>query len=462
MKISITDSSSMAMRACAAALRGEILNPIEVSLPERLLLPLVSRSRKLLRVAVDHYLKRMSVPRSALRFLTEEDFALFATSIYNIPREKKFKYVVMGAPSGAVSHLAAMLHAPFLSHSFLLRVKAKKRKPEDFPSVLKSASSVALNLCRTLTNAEVVIHYDPVHDRSMLRFLDTVRVKLLQLPIQYIDFIKRHLHREGTVILVECTFQWYRYQTDDRIFVQIGGFGGIGPDEYIYGSDRLDRWLEGLKSRHKSGWSITDMQQEVGRESEWGSPPQFIESARNFCIEEGIDLLVLRSKNPFDLSSLVFYTFLSSYCTNSNPITIYIDSFTATNPTFNLKTCTAPLWIPYVSDNCFSFLKEFLRRLDPGIKNLVSKIFLTLFPTMDTTPDLVPLDMWLSLLSDVSDVHLVGNNRKFYPLDPGFFIRYPSELRKLLKRFKRSLTQPVDAEDVVRVCRKAGIEVRKY
>ncbi|MCD6562945.1 MAG: hypothetical protein J7K23_03380 [Thermoproteales archaeon] len=61
---------------------------------------------------------------------------------------------------------------------------------------------------------------------------------------------------------------------------------------------------------------------------------------------------------------------------------------------------------------------------------------LTLVLTFTKTPDQVLIVKWLELLSKHGKPHLIAVNKKHYPFDIAYYLRYPKELKKLKEKWK--------------------------
>ena len=89
----------------------------------------------------------------------------------------------------------------------------------------------------------------------------------------------------GTVLYLDCSARWLQFPLSDRFAYQVGGWGGITPEEFISGSERIDRFLESAGSPHRGGWRIPEVEPVWSVESEWGSEPGLDRAIAVFAAE---------------------------------------------------------------------------------------------------------------------------------------------------------------------------------
>ena len=354
------------------------------------------------------------------------------------------EFVVIGAPSGAAAHLSSLLNAPFLTQHFLLLVKRRVEDVDDVWARLESGATVARELLKlSKREVEVVVHYDPVHDRLILKYLDTVRFKLKSLPEAYRSFISRVLGRSGAIVFLDVDYEWKQYVIEEGLFMQVGGLGGISPDEYLYGSTRLSEWLESRGSRATS-WNLDCEYPVVERsESEWGTAPGLEEEVEEFASDAGYEFIKIHVNSPVELSERVFEVFVKAFGrAGVGASRFFLDCFTAINPFFNMQTSSIPVWLPFNCEYSYGFAKSIANKLAEfsGERALA---LLTLLPNYDETPDQVHPREWVAALENVADVLLVGTSTERYPLD----LLYPFNYMKDIAELHRELRKPAPRPD---------------
>jgi hypothetical protein len=335
---------------------------------------------------------------------------LFTWCVRQYPQDRSYSAVVVGSPNGAVAHLAALLRAPLLTSSLLLAFRRPAISPED----VKGAQEYARPLLKTLTQSqrtplEAVHHYDPLHDRLLVKHASLIRLKLHALPGAYQAFIRERLEPDGTLVLINCRYRWPQYRLSERAYVQIGGLGGVPSAEY------LQRWPLRLPL-------------EVRRESEWGCPEPFAESIREFADQEGFELLEIALDHPWDYSLLAYKAYLT--CEGVRQGWVLFDCFNQQNPRTNVLTGLPAVWLPFNTQDAFKQTQDFLKGKG------VERIYITLVPSFSRAPDTVPLERWRQLLAKHSnDLQLVGISSSRYPADPLAPFCFIAAIRNLQRRF---------------------------
>ncbi|UCF10307.1 MAG: hypothetical protein JSW65_01090, partial [Candidatus Bipolaricaulota bacterium] len=255
---------------------------------------------------------------------------------------------------------------------------------------------------------ELVCHVDPEHDRSLVRVVHFVRVKLHDLPGCYRDFIASRLAPGGALILIDCDYSWPQYVLGERRYLQVGGLGAIAADDY------------------GSRWPL-DLPLEQRRESEWGCPPQFAAAAERFAVEVGAAALPLHYDHPATYSLLARDAFAA--CAGARRHLLMIDSFNHFNPRTNLATGIPPLWLPF---NTIDGL-DLVRRATEGEAS--ERFFLIPLPSFTRSPDTASLGSWRELLTPRGEVEFLGVSPRLYPADPLAPYRLARDLQALRTRY---------------------------
>jgi len=346
------------------------------------------------------------------------------------PEDRQYGAIVVGSPNGGVAHLAALLGAPFLTTSFGLTFRHPTIDADDHHAYVESAGAVVDSILAANPSEgyELIVHYDPLHDRSLVKVVDFVRVKLRDLPVCYREFIDRHLAPGGRLILIDCAYPWPQYELRDRAYVQIGGLGGISPDAF------LDRWP-------------LDLPLDARRESEWGCPESFAPGVRGFAVERGIETVAVTFDHPWQYSLLTYEAYLA--CDDARRGSLLIDCFNHLNPRTNLEIGIPGLWLPFNTEEGLTFVKEALHGRS------LNWIGFALLPSFADSPDTGSLQPWLDLLTRHGEVELVGIDPDRFPADPLApfrFVDWMTGLREA-ERLDRPLRLHVEAfVDLLRDC----------
>ncbi len=426
------DSGTRVVREVAEALTGVGRSILECyPWGSRTFLGLVSLFPSETRIRLIEWGTRLSVGHDAEDADRLRVDALPRWCVDQYPQDdRRYEAIVVGSPNGAVAHLAALLGAPFLTTSFGLTFRRPTIDTEDHLAYFESSREVVDSILSTNGDDgfELIVHYDPLHDRSLVRSVDFVRVKLRTLPACYREFIARHLAPGGRLILIDCAYAWPQYELRSRAYVQIGGLGGIAPETF------LERWPLELPLLTR-------------RESEWGCPAGFAASASRFAADHGIETIEIGFDHPWEYSLLVHDAYLT--CEGIRDRSLLIDCFNHLNPRTNVETGIPALWLPFNTEEGLVLVEEALH------DRTFDWIGFALLPSFADSPDTAALEPWLRLLSRHGEVELVGIDPARFPSDPLApfrFVDRMSELREA-ERLDRPLRLDADAlTDLVRRC----------
>jgi hypothetical protein len=333
--------------------------------------------------------------------------------------------IVLGAPSGGIGHLAALLGAPFLSEHFVTRYRYRG-DPDDVMGYLACGTSLAKIVLENNADLQAVTHYDPVHDRFMVPHVNYLRMKLLDLPDPYRRFIERSLRPGGTILFADSRHLWRQYRVSRRHRFQVGGLGGLADTDYIQGSPEVERYLTGKESgRHPNAASrrrswTAPLPWLPERESEWGSLQAFRRSVETFAGENGYRFLALNGTHPADFSRIAFYaSYQAILNTGQEPSGVLADCFTLTSPTGALRAGLVPLWLPF---NCVDSL-GFLRDMAPEFPSR-KPVLLAPVPSFSPSWDVAPADQWVEACGPHADVIWLGIDPAAYPVDVAGLFRF--------------------------------------
>ncbi len=379
------DSAARAVGEVARALGGEgrgLLDPYPPA-ARPVLFALRYAPQALKRAVLDFGMAgSLGVPPYALARFDLEAFFCAYTARYPAG---EYPAVVLGAPGGGVAHLAALLDAPLLPACGLLGVR-HRIEPDDLSGYLETGTEAARALVPD-GRFEVIVHYDPIHDRDLVRHAALLRVRLLSLPDAYLKFIREHLASGGALILAEGTYTWPQVELSPGVWLQLGGLGGISPQEY-------------LRDYPPPGRTV------ARRESEWGCPEAFAEAVRRFAAEEGYRLIELPAAHPTEYSRLALRAYLAA---GAREDVLLVDCFTTMDARLCLTTGIPPLHLPFHTRDALAFAKEVLK------EHPARRVFLALHPSYSPPPDMAPLSEWKAALG--GSLELLVDER-FWPEDP--------------------------------------------
>ncbi|MHA2646290.1 MAG: hypothetical protein V2G47_07480 [bacterium JZ-2024 1] len=316
---------------------------------------------------------------------------------------KKYPAVAIGAPSGAVAHLCALLQIPFLTTHFLFSFRFWNPRLSARRTAL-FGSSLALNLLQHNPCVEALIHFDPVHDRFLVYRLCHIRLRLRCFPSAYLNWLKHHLAPDGRVLLINCSYPWKVLFFTHNILFQIGGLGDIPPSYFIQSFGWKGDWKD-------------------YPESEWGTPPAFLDSAREILKKENIPYTEIRFTHPQNFSLFVWKLW-QDFSPSSR---IFLDSFTFIDPYFHLLTRIPPYWLPF---NCRDSLRLARQHLN---SHRFESIYLSLPPSFADNQDVASLTEWERLLSPLGKLIPFAISPKF-PVDAYAVFRRTQEQQKWYSR----------------------------
>ncbi len=239
----------MITRVVSAGMRGEFAPVYQFpSWQKSVLLALGMLPQSLARFAISRFESISGLPAKVLANFKMDDLIQARLADY-ADLSGAFNTIVIGsALGGATAYLSLALGAPFLPQTFVLTLRGGA-PTGDVDQYLHRSLDSALSIADKDPGLMTIQHYDPVHDGWMTRWVNHLRFKLLSLPSAYCEFIKSRLEPGGTVLFLDCGASWLRYKLGPRSYFQVGGWGGIPPEEFLEGSDRLSRYSRqaGLK-----------------------------------------------------------------------------------------------------------------------------------------------------------------------------------------------------------------------
>jgi hypothetical protein len=301
---------------------------------------------------------------------------------------RRYDAVVLGDPSGGTAHLAALLGAPLLPPCYLLGAR-HRIDPDDMDAYVATARE-ALRGMRGGGETEVIVHYDPLHDRDLVANAALFRVRALGLPPAYREFIRERLRPGGTIVIAEDTYTWPQVGLSPGVWLQIGGLGDVPPEEYLrrFPPPGEVRWR---------------------RESEWGTPEPFVLAAEGFARGHGFRVLRLAFAHPDCYSALAFRAYRAAGAREGLAL---LDCFTTMDARFCVRTGIAPLHLVFNTRDSFEFALSQLRGYP------VRKAYLLLHPSYAAPEDLVYPAEWEDALGELGiEVEWISDPRHF-PDDP--------------------------------------------
>jgi hypothetical protein len=216
----------------------------------------------------------------------------------------------------------------------------------------------------------------------------------------------------GTIIYLDCQASWLQFPIEDRFSYQIGGWGDIPPEEYLEGSERIDKFLRKNGSPHRGGWQIPGMDPVRSVESEWGSAPGLGAAVKSYANELGFRFVRIRYQHPHEFSKLALNIHKELYRYHGLPIEgALVETFTQYDPYRVLQYRLLPLWLIFNTWDSHRFLLDTL----PEIRGDMP-VFFSGLTTLSRTPDMAPWEAWASAFTG-RNWENVGAGPRHYPED---------------------------------------------
>ena len=354
-----------------------------------------------------------------------------------------FPCITVGAAlGGAAAHLALALAGPFLPNAFVLTLKGGSRSGNT-EEYFQRSENLARKISHQNTGILTIQHFDPVHDGWLTKWINHLRLKLLDLPEVYKEFIREKLEPGGAICYLDCSAKWLRFRTGDRNIFQVGGWGDISPQEFLESSPRLQAYCRQAGLTHR-GWQLPGYPVEEGPESEWGCEPEFRQSLQDFCRSEGYRFVPISLTAPHDFSKLAYSAVQHLLqMENREPSGVMIEMFSQFDPTAVLRAGLLPLWLVFNTLDSLEFLQA-MRSEFPSKK----PVFFSPLSTFSLTPDLASWEAFESVLSGLDWIN-IGSRPSHYPSDPLALVNWNKKLHRWVDRNENPILARMKAEDLL-------------
>jgi hypothetical protein len=405
-------SSPLVTRAVAAGLYGVPIESYTLEPWQRLVLRIIGAfPQGVARFVISRFESFSGLDPSRLEDLSIE--TLLETRLLDYARLKgKYPAITCGAAlGGASAFLALAMNSPFLPQAFVTTIKGGA-EDGDISTYFNRSAELALKVARKNPDVLTIQHYDPIHDEWMTRRVNHLRLKLLDLPETYADFIRRSILPEGSVVYLDCQAHWLRYRVGERSVFQVGGWGDISPEEFLDGSQRIQEYAQRV-GLNKIGWRLQGYPLENGPESEWGSEPGLAEALEAFCRREGFRFLKISLPEPHDLLEK----------DNRQPAGAVIEMFSQFDPSLAVAGGLLPLWLVFNTWDSLAFLQDMLPTFPQD-----EPIFFSPLATFTQTPDIVPWVDWEKSLQGRNWTN-IGTRASHYPADALTLLDWKDKLR---------------------------------
>ena len=451
--LELADSSLVAIRATAAAIAGRHCDPFERSAFEKVLGKLVNKLSTSKRKAILRFFTgTMGAPTSLIPKVNIDEILAWALSLYE--GDGQYDGVVVGAPNGAVAHIASLMRFPFLTQHYLCAFKGKY-PPDDSRAHFEDGVKAAHTILANNPGLEAIVHYDPLHDRFLIIKENFIRLKLMTLPQAFGDFMLKRIKPGGTVVSVECTYPWLMYPVPcdtGQLFYQVGGLGDVSAQEYLDDSERLQKFRKREGGDPNSGWGLRDYTPIEHGESEWGSVGSLNEELVDFCSANGFKLIKISMPHPEGYSQLAFKAYKAALkLAQERTRAVYFDCFTHIDPRLNLITHVPGIWLPFICRDSFRFAQKMAGRIDK-----TCEIWQSLHPSFCDPIDVAPIEDWIELFNEFKSYELIGVDKAKYPADLSTYLDFAPASKRKAEAEKRPFALAIDADMLEKVLVESG------
>jgi hypothetical protein len=415
------DSTTVFVRAAASYLRGEQFPRLGMIHPK--LTPLAKRVNGLSReTRAKIYTTGGANEGIDPDDLGEIDVERFREWVVDQYPERGYPAVIIGSSNGAAVHLAALLGVPFLPQTFLLPIR-RSMGADEIREDIEWGAEHAPAFLENNPDVSLAQMHDPNQDRLMVRKLAYFRVKSRILGEAYEEFLDTVLEPGGTVISLECEYDWPVVDVGDRHTFQLGGCGGLAPEEYYEGSEQVAEFLR-LQGADRREWDVPEPDRRAP-EAEWGFDPALREDLERVADERGYDRRRLAFDDPRELSPFVADRYRERYEARDRSVDrLLVQSFALVEPWWTLRTGSVPYWTAFNTRPDVDYLEEYLESSDS-----YDEIRSTLFSHGMESAGLASVAEWKEVLSRARDEYgFVGVDEAEFPYDVETQVRYHDDL----------------------------------
>ncbi len=439
---STESSSPIVTRAVAAGLRGEIIENYQFPPWQRLMLNVIGAfPQGVARFVISRFQSASGLSPRTLDDFSLDDLIQARLDDYS-QFTSRFPAVIVGpALGGATTYLSLALGGLFLPQTFVISIK-NGSYDGDAEEYLNRSLDAARRIAEQDPRLMTIQHYDPIHDGWLTRFVNHLRFKLIDMPAQYSEFIRKRLESGGSVVYLEGGATWLRYRVGERSVFQVGGWGDIPPEEFLEASPRIAAYAQSSGLKY-SDWRLTQYPLERGPESEWGTEPGFADALEHFCSKEGFRFVRIHLPHPNDFSKLAFSSAQELLKKeNRQPAGVSVECFSQFDSSSAHMAGLLPLWLIFNTKDSARYLKEMATRF-PVDKPL----FFSGLSTFSLTPDMATWDEWIDALGRRDFINS-GTRPSHYPADASALVNWQKPLHEWVNENKYPITSTLTADEL--------------
>jgi hypothetical protein len=396
------------------------------------------------------------VKKSRIDDILEREFLSYHREVL---QRRKLDAIFLGASNGGSLHLADIMRTVMLFSGLNITVTRKGGDPDDAEGFIEFGRKLMREFLPKNDNLEIVLHFDPVHDRNNLQYLFHFRSKFW-LPNAYRKFIKDHLKKGGDIVFFDVQEPWLHYKLDDRFYYQCGGLDDLTPEEYAFGSKRIDSWLKEIGATHRGGWGIEGEKPLKSYDSEYGNSPRMVKATKEFAEEQGYSFTHIKAEKAHDLSTMT--TYLANQAMSEKgikPKGVIVEQYTQLVPLAVKRLGLLPVWTYYVLRESFNDTKKMLNTVFKDyLEEAEELVFLPTQPFNPGPPeDYVTGEEWHKLLKSYPIKKFTSLTKpELYPIDLPSVVLGPMNLQKRCLK-EKDLGLKISMEDIKKACKKFGL-----
>jgi len=440
-------SSPIITRAVAAGLQGQYANPYEFDSVTKALLKIVGYfPQSVAQYMVPRAQNSNALDASIVQKLDVDDLVRARVKDYEQVKGP-FPAITMGVGmGGTTAHLALSLGGPFLPQAYVLTLN-KGSMDGNVQNYFDLSAETARIVTEKNPGVMSIQHYDPIHDGWLTRRVNHLRLKLITMSDVYQEYIRKNLQPGGEIIYLDGGAKWKQYQVGPKNVFQVGGWGDISAEEFLYGSDRIRAYCkkEGMKY---ANWQLDGYPLIDGPESEWGSEPGLGESIEAFCIREGYQFTRIAFDDPNQFNILAYKAVEKQLSlAGREPAGTLVEVFSQYDASAVLRSGLVPLWLIFNTNDS----AEFLARMAKVFKK-DKPVFFSPLSTFSITPDLVPWENWEKALNGINWIN-IGTRKSHYPADTWTVVDWQKPLQDWCKKHEAPITNLLDGKTLAGLAR---------
>lgn len=367
-----------------------------------------------------------AISREKVRDIDASEIDRWVCDLYP---QRKYPAIAIGSGNGAAIHLCAAMGIPWLPQTMLIPVDKGGSFPVDEPKKTMEwgRKPVEEFLER---NEDWQMHHmmDPNQDRLRVGTIAYFRVKKTALGKYYQKFLEERLEPGGKIIMIDCQFTWPVHRIHDRHYFQLGGLGGLAPEEYYFGSKKVRNFL------HRAGsdveqWDAPQPHMEAP-EAEWGLESSLQKEITSFAEKNKIPEVAISFDHPQDLSAPVADLFRWWYRQQDDPAErLLVETFNLVSPYLSLKKRCVPYWLGFIVDDSAAELETYLDQA-----KRFEEIYMMVLSHGKNSAGTTAVPRWEEVMQRAEKKSgFIGTDPAKYPLDMAVYARYSKDLRKKIK-----------------------------